>query len=963
MAGANSQRTSWTAEEVRGSLNPLWYRPFEPYIQPKVQLIAAHGLIYVSTAKGLYALDAENGNVAWVYPTELPLGHSPTVYGNRLYVGGFDRKIHCVEALTGRLVWTFEASGLAGGFHTNPLVLELDGSPTVFAGNRDGRMFALRDDGSKASQLWEFGTGGPILLSAAASRNGDTIYFASNDMYAYALNARTGNLVWKSAKLPAGGFHSWWPVVAGDAVIFPGSRPYRYMVRPQVNQQTELLTNEDPGYSTPMGNTLPDGTVDAEQAFQYFESKPWRRVYFVLDATTGKEITFDFDQDGRPEYAPFMKVGTHSGTVYPAVVDAAGTIYTFNNYGPDKYDQGPAGWQFGARSIIPTTSLTAPDEPLALSMGGDVIYWTQCCDRTAGAYAADTGARWTYFSYDLQNRCPGYDQMMMGTYEANAVQVYGGLNGVYGSHGDQNPPIPYRDKVYLHRGNTVIAWSANGRTSAPLSLAQSSPVETPTRSVSGSQLEERLRQEVEKIIGPCRAQQNWGDCHLRPGFGMHGAFAMHAMCRAGDYLADYFHSPVDTLYALSIAAAYLPSDLRQDLIAYLQYEYETYVDFVHVGWNDGAPRDAFDLPPEVEADNLGPLLWRQCEFPGWTGSDIRWVPHLFYALWKYAELLEEPQAARAIFDDNKSKLSPPPDDATLLALPHAHNAWIAGLWGYLELERLAGYPESQARRAQLERLLALRASDFEKDVWWGGPDSHDWQQALAVARNWMYLTPELGAYLRDRAWADVSEAFAEYEAIAPYWFVNWFEASYNENVIQPLYDVQGMFSAKAFVFAEPRDRLAAYLDVPAFARGDLFYIQNLVATIEAGTDLDFQASPFSGKQGSKITYTVQFASDGQTLTLNVVLPTGVSAPTSFDARGTDAVPAYNENLHRITWSDAPPAGQQITIQYEVIITTAEPQLLVHNAELVTSGGARIRATAAVVANPRHLALPLMFKYH
>ena len=38
MAGANPERTSWTAEEVRGELKPLWFKPFEPYISQKVQI-------------------------------------------------------------------------------------------------------------------------------------------------------------------------------------------------------------------------------------------------------------------------------------------------------------------------------------------------------------------------------------------------------------------------------------------------------------------------------------------------------------------------------------------------------------------------------------------------------------------------------------------------------------------------------------------------------------------------------------------------------------------------------------------------------------------------------------------------------------------------------------------------------------------------------------------------------------
>src|SRR5512137_41775 len=76
--GANLQRTSWVTEEVRGNLNVEWYRPIEPYIPYKVQPIAANGMIYISTAKGLYAFSAIDGSQVWVYPTELPLGHSPT---------------------------------------------------------------------------------------------------------------------------------------------------------------------------------------------------------------------------------------------------------------------------------------------------------------------------------------------------------------------------------------------------------------------------------------------------------------------------------------------------------------------------------------------------------------------------------------------------------------------------------------------------------------------------------------------------------------------------------------------------------------------------------------------------------------------------------------------------------------------------------------------------------------------
>src|SRR5579859_6123355 len=94
MVAANPQRTSWIPEEVRGPFGVDWYHPIEPYIPNNVQPIAANGAIYVSTARGLYTFRASDGTLLWVYPTELPLGNSPTIAivngANIAYVGGYD---------------------------------------------------------------------------------------------------------------------------------------------------------------------------------------------------------------------------------------------------------------------------------------------------------------------------------------------------------------------------------------------------------------------------------------------------------------------------------------------------------------------------------------------------------------------------------------------------------------------------------------------------------------------------------------------------------------------------------------------------------------------------------------------------------------------------------------------------------------------------------------------------------
>ena len=62
--------------------------PIDAYIPQHVQVIASGGLLYISTAKGLYALYADSGQTAWRYDTEMPLGNSPTVSSSVVYVGG-----------------------------------------------------------------------------------------------------------------------------------------------------------------------------------------------------------------------------------------------------------------------------------------------------------------------------------------------------------------------------------------------------------------------------------------------------------------------------------------------------------------------------------------------------------------------------------------------------------------------------------------------------------------------------------------------------------------------------------------------------------------------------------------------------------------------------------------------------------------------------------------------------------
>jgi hypothetical protein len=453
----------------------------------------------------LYALNADSGELQWVYPTELPLGNSPTIANGVAYVGGFDRKIHAIEAdpqtgslpvdnatgyrLNDRELWTYEAEA---GFETNPLVL----NGRVHAGNRDGYLYTL--DANTGSLIWRYRTDGPILFSPAYQDN--AIYLASNDGHAYAFDVQTGDLLWKSAKLPGGGFYSFWPVVYQNWVIFTGAHQYRKdedFWEPDIGSAL-LVTYQEledlyPNHESdprgtpigPLGNEPGDWvagtmTIDMRRVAEYFEEpsaeegnadpaglnrsnhKPWRRTYFVLNRFTGQEYTFDSDGDGQLEYAPLAWAGSsHSGSKYPPVIGSDGVLYQFNNYMSDEWIAGgqAMGWKFGTEFMSVVSSVWGPvDELHAFSAGGDLVYWEHWGINQAGMFdvavphfewwpSGDPSREWKYLDYEeLDALMPGYDDN--GKESVN--QVYSQL---------QNGPVPYRNKVFWHTGNSVVAWS------------------------------------------------------------------------------------------------------------------------------------------------------------------------------------------------------------------------------------------------------------------------------------------------------------------------------------------------------------------------------------------------------------------------------------------------------------------------------------------------------------------------
>lgn len=856
MAGANPERTSWTDEEVCGNLSIVWYRPIEAYISQNTQIIAAEGLLYISTAKGLYALEPNTGSLAWRFDTNLPLGNSPTVANGVVYVGGHDHRLYALSANSGQLLWSFDQA--LSGYDANPLVI--DGK--VIIGNRDGYLYAIGAHGSQqqGNLLWKFETGGPIHL-ATAYKNG-VVYFASNDNYAYALRIADGNLIWKSDKLIGDGFHSYWPVIYQDKVIFSLSTSYRMGLDPGTRSFNDPDDNSEYGQIRMMEMDgilpgAPNGTligsvldpqpwsngkqvIDVSNILEYTENnpnldsathKPWRRTFVILNQSDGNEYTIDTDLDGSREYMPFAYWGTNSGNRYPPIIGNDSLIYGNNPWQKSGDSQGKVmGWLFGSKYMSIAGGQAAIAEPQAISGGGSLIYRNLCCDRVGDFF--DTRANgvrsqtlWTYIN-DLTEQAPGYDEMwtiieglprLQGWYKGASSSI----NGIYHNHGDQNPIIPYQGKLFVHRSNAIIAYGSGTRYGKqPLLTIQ--PASPNTNQLSAQQISTELEDEITKLIAAG---------NLRPGYYNSGQFGITRE------LTDYFENPGETMYTLALAYPYLSGSLQSQVKNYLNGYFDEYFDsemYARVGWSGGAAREAMPIP-----DDLLPAF--AASGPSVRAGAWSWIypPQNFYAMWKYAQI--SPENTLIAYNLAKNSIQVPvpnlPTEDYFLQRPYELNAYLAGYIGFLNLQDLAGMSQqdSQLRTQvtnELNRLLNLRWQTFSKDSYWG-INNFSYRKHLDIARNFMYLVPELGDYFRQNIGSRVDEAMNEYEYIAPYWFVTRYEGVIGEGVMSNLYNSWAMFTAKALIQQAPFSELAQYIDAPAFERGDLYYIQKLALALQA----------------------------------------------------------------------------------------------------------------------------------
>ena len=187
----------------------------------KGALALDRGKLYFGDYGGkVHAIRRSNGEKVWeTSPGSGPLGigdgnfySSAAVEYGRVYIGSTNGDVYSFSSADGKLAWRHRTGGYV---YASPAVGQVPGGrPTVYIGSYDGTFYAL--DARTGRPRWTRSLGQKI--SGAATIIGDLVFVSDLDRRTtWALGARTGRTVWKTAR---GGFN---PAISdGRRIYFTG---------------------------------------------------------------------------------------------------------------------------------------------------------------------------------------------------------------------------------------------------------------------------------------------------------------------------------------------------------------------------------------------------------------------------------------------------------------------------------------------------------------------------------------------------------------------------------------------------------------------------------------------------------------------------------------------------------------------------------------------------------------------
>jgi outer membrane protein assembly factor BamB len=162
-------------------------------------LIYKEMLIFGTWDNRLYALDTETGVTRWIWENGYtnrmlsPAACVPVATGNRVFIVAPDRKMACLDALTGKLIWHSDLGGIAV---RESMGISAD-STMILAKTMNGVVVGVSAAGETPEVIWEtdFNIGYDIAPGVITEHNG-VIFIPSDKGVVHAASRTAGTLLW-----------------------------------------------------------------------------------------------------------------------------------------------------------------------------------------------------------------------------------------------------------------------------------------------------------------------------------------------------------------------------------------------------------------------------------------------------------------------------------------------------------------------------------------------------------------------------------------------------------------------------------------------------------------------------------------------------------------------------------------------------------------------------------------------
>ncbi|MCL5411302.1 MAG: PQQ-binding-like beta-propeller repeat protein [Patescibacteria group bacterium] len=804
----------------------------------------ATNTVVVGTQHGvIYGLDIATGNVGgspkWTVQTGGAILASPLMYNGVAYLGSSDGNFYAINTADGNVLWK------------HPITDPVKGNV-------------------------------PILGSAALSADGSRLFFVAENVQAYALNTADGSESWNQQLQGQSGADRW-PVVLGNTVVF----------RTQPIRNLWDLLHEGDTVMDSAGTVLADWSADwnivRPQIINNLTASPVNQTLFVLDVNTGQSkgvapvlATYGTQDPPAPPtvynqmfYLPYRArhgIQTDGGSVHvttrydaelgrmdPTTLDIAGLTtadtftYQFRMTSDEQSVPTLAGnlllmdsWErLGGVQLTASTNgnlvaiaQRAANDSCGWGPGGNQIVFSENCP-SAGPLTTEGRARAgavvgsgrIFWHVDAVTDANGSGYEFSGS----------GLGAIGPATGGTTIPLP--------AGTALSPISPlPSRAATPSAQALLNYITTePTRPVAApTDLTTKLEQEIQKIVS--------ANGHLLPLFIQPGGFNP-----LGSYPQDtnnppepavvagsdaFWFDPGEQVLTLSQAYPYLNPTLQGQLKTYLQTEINRFspLQMLPYGASYGSSGDWLRTGVSRE---FYPVTIRSSLGTGNLGS---WPPpapaiQTIYSLWAYAKYVDgfgptsyvatNWTSIKNLFDAKKGTVN--------------NYARIAGAIGYSRIAAQLGHT-AEATEGQNVAIAAMQNGvnfqnwlDVADNVY--TPTTPDYRQNQLNrepgfrGQVFFGLTPEIGRFLRDTNNTPVNtfiNRLTHYTNNDYLWYVTrvGIQGEAGENSFQNPELGWSVFLAQAYINGASQQQLRYWLDRP-WGLGDLWYLQKLVATIEA----------------------------------------------------------------------------------------------------------------------------------